>query len=149
MSNLLIVDEVIAETDVTRVSWYDSQKTIAVLEIKQQWRWEDAYPSVSKLNEIVMAQPHPVYTIYYYQMAKTPLFPKGVHLANLRKLVEINPPNEQLVIFIRSDKLLYNLIMIVSKTYGLRHIFQKYRFLNAWQDALAEIQKHQSAQHSL
>ncbi|MCU0480071.1 MAG: hypothetical protein MUE54_02535 [Anaerolineae bacterium] len=149
MSDSLIVDEVITETDVIRVSWYNPEKTIAILEIKKQWNWEDAYPSVAKLNEIVMSQPHPVYTIYYYRMAKAPLFPKGVNLPNLRKLVEFDPPNEQLVIFVRSDRLLYNLIMILSKTYGLRHIFQKYRFLNTWSDALAEIQKHQASQLSL
>lgn len=148
MADSLTVYEVVNETEVFRLSWYNSEKNIFVLEIKQQWRWEDAIISAKISNENVVSQaPNPVYTVYYYRMKTIPLIPKGLSLANMRKLIEIDLANEQLVIFVHFDSMLSSLVRVVSKAYTLRYVFQKYRFVNTFPDALAEIQKHQQSQN--
>lgn len=146
MANLLDVHEVLHETDIVRVSWLSDQRDIALMEIKKQWNWQTAIVAVEVINKAVMAQPHPVYTVYIYQMQNTPLFPTGVKLANLRRLIEIDPPNEQLVIFVRTDGLLRRFVYILSKTYGLRHVLKKYQFVDTWQQALEAIQRHRATQ---
>lgn len=146
MVNLLDVHEVLHETDIVRVSWLSDQRDIALMEIKKQWNWQEAIVAVEIINKAVMAQPHPVYTVYIYQMKNTPLFPTGVKLTNLRRLIEIDPPNEQLVIFVRTDGLLRRFVYILSKTYGLRHILKKYQFVDTWQQALEAIQRHRATQ---
>lgn len=144
--NLLDVYEVLFETDIVRISWLTETKDIIVMEIKGQWHWEVAITAVETINQHVLArQPDPVYTIYYYQMPKIPLFPRTVKLANLRRLIEIDPPNEQLVIFVRTDSLLQRFINILTKTYGLRHILQKYKFVPTWENAMTEIEKHRAS----
>lgn len=146
--NLLDVTEILHDSPITRVSWLSGDKDIIVMEIKQQWDWQEAITAVEIINKAVMAQPNPVYTVYIYQMRHTPLFPTGVKLGNLRRLIEIDPPNEQLVIFVRTDGLMRRFIGILSKTYGLRHILQKYHFVATWDEAQALINKHRAKQSS-
>lgn len=142
--NMLDVHEILRDTKISRVSWLSGDKDIIVMEIKQQWDWEEAIIAVETINHAVMAQPNPVYTVYIYQMRHTPLFPTGVKLGNLRRLIEIDPPNEQLVIFVRTDGLMRRFIGILSKTYGLRHILHKYHFVATWDEARAVIDKHRA-----
>lgn len=137
--------EVVSETDVYRIIWLNPEKSIIVFEIKMQWRLEDALVGVRLLNDTVMQAEHPVYTIYHYKIKGISFFPRGVGLSSLRRLVEIDPPNEQLVIFIRADGLIRNLIRVISKSYGLRHIFQKYHYVETWAEAISTIEKHQQA----
>lgn len=146
--NLLDVTEILHDSPITRVSWLSGDKDIIVMEIKQQWDWQEAITAVEIINKAVMAQPNPVYTVYIYQMRHTPLFPTGVKLGNLRRLIEIDPPNEQLVIFVRTDGLMRRFIGILSKTYGLRHILHKYHFVSNWDEAQALINKHRAKQSS-
>lgn len=148
MINLLNVYEVLHETNIVRVSWLSDQRDIALMEIKQQWNWQEAIVAVEIINKAVMAQSHPVYTVYIYQMKNTPLFPTDIKLTNLRRLIEIDPPNEQLVIFVRADGLLRRFVYILSKTYGLRYILKKYQFVDTWEQALALIQHHRATQNA-
>ncbi len=147
MAQLLTVDQVLQEGKCYRVSWYDTAHTIMLMEIFGPWTWEDAFASVPKINEWVAAETHPVYTVFYYHLTSTSLFPRGANgLTNIRKLVEIDPPNEQLVFFVRQDSLTRQFMNIVSKTYGFRHFLKKYRFLSSLDEALAQIEQHKAAQ---
>lgn len=142
---MLNVHEILRDTDISRVSWASADKGVIVMEIKQQWNWEEAIIAVETINTAVLTQqPHSVYTVYIYQMRHTPLFSTGVKLTNLRRLIEMDPPNEQLVIFVRTDGLMRRFIGILSKTYGLRHILKKYHFVATWEEAIATIDNHRA-----
>ncbi|MCS6835974.1 MAG: hypothetical protein NZ750_08155 [Anaerolineae bacterium] len=141
--HLLEVAEVLKESEVFRLSWFDAEKTIIVTEILKPWTWEDAFDVVPLLNRMVEQQPHDVYTTYYYHIRSIALLPKG-GMANLRRLLEIDPPNEKLVIFVRQDNLTRQLMSVVSKVYGLNKIMGKYRFVTSWQEAMAQIEAHKA-----
>jgi hypothetical protein len=137
--DFLNVHEVLQTSISYRLSWYDAEKTIIVLEVTGPWRWEEAFSVIPLLNRLVEAQPHPVYSLYYYRVVSASLLPKGAGLTNLRKLVEFDPPNEKLVIFIRQDTLTRNFMNLVSRVYGLRQVLQKYRFVSTWEEALHQV----------
>jgi hypothetical protein len=144
MSELLHVHEVLQTSPSYRLSWYNPQKTIIVLEITGPWTWDEAFRVIPLLNRMVEAQPHPVYSLYYYRVVSASLLPKGAGLTNLRKLVEFDPPNEKLVIFIRQDTLTRNFMSLVSRVYGLRQVLQKYRFVASWEEALRQVAADQA-----
>lgn len=145
MVTLLPVDEVLQEGHCFRLSWYTKDHSIILLEIFDAWTWDDAMRFIPNLNKLIEAQTHPVYSLYYYHVSHASLFPKGfAGTSNLRRLVEMDPPNEALVIFIRQDMLTRQFISIVTRTFRLNR--SKYRFVATLEDALALVEKHISNQ---
>ncbi len=146
MTQLLTVDQVLQEEKSYRVSWYDAAHTIMLMEIFGPWTWEEAFNAIPKFNNWIVAEGHPVYTIYHYYNANASFFPKGIGgLGNLRKLLEIDAPNEQLIFFVKPDSVTGRLISIVTTAYGFSHVMKKYRFVNAFDEALAQIEQHKQA----
>jgi len=140
MSTPLAVSEVLKASDNLRLSWFDPHKSIIVVEIFGPWTWENAFEFVPLMNHIVERQPNNVYTVYYYQTRSTTLLPKGSGLTNLHRLVEINPPNEKLVFFVRQDSLTRQFMSMVGKVYGMADMLRKYRFVATWQEAMQIIE---------
>ncbi|MDX2077985.1 MAG: hypothetical protein SFZ02_16265 [bacterium] len=138
--------ELLREGKNYRIGWLDAGRKIAVLEILGPWKWDEALDIIPFLNEQVASVGHPVYTIYEYNGKHMAFLPRGGGILNIRRLVEIDPPNEQLVIFIKQDSLTLNFVNIVFKVYGLRQIVQKYRFVATWEEAMAQIEQHRAGQ---
>ncbi|MCS6835992.1 MAG: hypothetical protein NZ750_08250 [Anaerolineae bacterium] len=137
---MLEVAEVLKQSEVFRLSWFDQEKTIIVLEIFRPWTWEDAFASVPLLNQTVEQQPHAVYSVYHYYVKSSALLPHGSNLTKLRRLLELDPPNERLVFFVRQDVLTTRLMNALSSAYGLSQLMKKYRFVMSWQEALEQIE---------
>ncbi|HRF97675.1 MAG TPA: hypothetical protein PLZ51_20855, partial [Aggregatilineales bacterium] len=87
---------------------------------------------------------HSIYTIFEYITDQSTLLPKGTNILNIRHLVEFDPPNEQLVIFIREDSLTRSLLTILAKVYSMNQLINKYRFVHTWDEAMAQIEAHKT-----
>lgn len=146
MVHLLTVDQVLQEGNSYRLSWHNPERTLMLMEIFSAWTWEEAFASVPKLNQLIEAEEHPVYTAYYYHSSDVSFFPTGASsLANLRKIMELDPPNEMLVFFVRQDSLTRQFMNIVTKTYGFRQVLKKYRFVRSFDEVLAQMHEHASS----
>jgi len=140
MSSLLEVSEVLNDYGKFRVSWFDADRTIIVLEISSAWTWEEAFEILPLMAQHIERQPHGVYTVFYYHVSSANLLPRGSALTNLRRLVEMSPPNERMVLYVRQDTLTRQLITLLSKVYGLASILRKHHFVATWEEALQRIE---------
>lgn len=132
----LEVAEVLKQSDVFRLSWFDVSKTIIVLEIFKAWTWDDAFDVVPLLGQMIQSQAHDVYSVYYYHIRKSSLLPRD-GLANLQQLVNLSPPNEKLVFFIHQDTLTAHFVTMLGRVY---RFVRKYRFVTSLDEAMSQIE---------
>lgn len=131
----------IGTTSATRIYWYDETKTILIHDALKHWAWEDAYESLSIVNQTIRAHEKPMYTIHWLHPASAAM-PKGSSLANLRRLMMEDPPNEQLVIILGASMMVETFIKTISKAYKMMGLLPKYRYVKTLPDALAIIEEH-------
>ncbi|HRF95909.1 MAG TPA: hypothetical protein PLZ51_11970, partial [Aggregatilineales bacterium] len=146
MADMRPLYELLREDKNYRIGWFDAGRTIAVLEIRGPWIWDEAFDIIPYLNKQVASVGHPVYTIYEYNSKSMAFLPRGGSILNIRRLVEIDPPNEQLVVFVKHDSLTRSFVNIIFKVYGLRQIVHKYRFVATWEEAMTQIDQHRASQ---
>ncbi len=132
----------IADNDVFTIRWQDDAHTVLLCEIKKRWSWESAHDAVKLMNDECGTVPHGVYTVYHY-LDNIPLLPKGGSaIANIRQLMAVESPNDELYLFVGRNLFLSQLINIASKTYGLREVVARFRFVNTLEEALTIIDEH-------
>lgn len=132
----------IADNDVFTIRWQDDEHTVLLCEIKKRWSWESAHDSVTLMNDECGKVTHGVYTVYHY-LDNIPLLPKGGSaIANIRQLMAVESPNDELYLFVGRNLFLSQLINIASKTYGLRDVVARFRFVNTIEEALTLIEQH-------
>lgn len=127
-----------------QTSWLDDDRTIIRLDVSGKWSWQEAVEVVMRMNEVVAATPHDLYTII--QFRNRSFLPEAGSIGPLRRLIEINNPNEQLIILVNAGDFITKLSALISKTYGLMAIFGKFRFAHTLDEALAMIANHKQEQ---
>lgn len=134
--------QIIKELNGLRLGWYDDDQTILMLEVSNYWTWTEAEILVSTINETILATEKKIYTIYLFSPEYN-VVPRGKGgFGSLRRMMRVDPPNEQLLILVGSNLFLKRLIEIVSEI-GLRAAFDKYRFVVSLDEAIAAIAEHQ------
>ncbi|MCU0513545.1 MAG: hypothetical protein MUE40_13370 [Anaerolineae bacterium] len=146
MITFLKVHEVLQQGPSYRLSWYNAEHTMIVLEIFDRWTWDEALVAVPLLNRLIEEAGQPVYSLYYYRVSHLSLFPRGTGLSNLRRILELDPRNEKLVFFIHQDAITRQFITLLSRVYGLRQMLHKYRFVDTWEEALHQIDADRAPQ---
>lgn len=136
---------ILSETARYTIRWYDDAQTILYLEILQPWTWEDAHHAIGVVNDTVRQTPHDVYTVYHFG-PHVPMLPKGPAFANLRSLMSVDLPNEQMLVFIGGSMILKRFMDIVSKVYGIRQAVTKFHFVTRLEEALALVSAHKAQQ---
>lgn len=131
----------IGTTATTHIYWYDETKSILIHEVLNHWTWTDAHESISIVNNTIRAHQEPVYTIHKFHPTSS-VMPTGSLLANLRRLMMDDPPNEQLVIVVGASTMVETFIKTVSQAYGLFGIVPKYRYVKTLPEALRLIEKY-------
>lgn len=124
------------------ISWYDAEKTILLCAIVERWSWEEAMAVIDQLNAWCSTVNHGVYTIYHFQRNAT-LLPQGkTAIADVRKLINTEHPNDQLIIFVGASSLVTTLVNIAGQVYGMRQIVARFRFVSSFEEALRVIAQH-------
>lgn len=129
-----------------RIGWYDPEQTILVLQVLDRWTWEDAVHSiVDVLNPLIVAKaPQPVYTIITHDRVAR-FAPKGGNaIAALRRILQTDPPNEVLAVFVRQTDVIRSFMNAIVRVYRLANKDAKHRFVNSFEEALAEIAAHKA-----
>jgi hypothetical protein len=124
------------------VRWYDAEHTILVVDILERWTWDDAYEVINCLTAALEASERDVYTIFHFTRRGL-MMPRSYALPNIRKFL-VESPNEKLIIFINSGGLLKSLLEILHRTFDVKVIFNKFRFVASMEAALAAIAEHKS-----
>ncbi|MDW8298475.1 MAG: hypothetical protein RML95_03970 [Anaerolineae bacterium] len=129
-----------------RIGWYDPEQTILVLQVLDRWTWEDAvYSIVRVLNPIIVAKaPQPVYTIITHDRYARFLPKGGNALAALRQILQTDPPNEVLAVFVRQSDVIRSFLGVIIRVYKFANKDAKYRFVESFEQALAEVAAHKA-----
>lgn len=129
---------VIAETSHYKLYWYDNEKTILIGEVRAGWTWTAAYDGIELMNEALgkRASEIDVYSIIHLQSGAQMLPKSGSIITNLRNLLRNDPHHEKLTIYVVQSSLLYNMIQIAGKLYGLRRTIDRYHFVTTLDEAL-------------
>jgi hypothetical protein len=126
------------------ISWYDAEKTILLCEVKERWSWDEAHALISEMNQWCSTVKHGVYSLFHFQRNAS-LLPQGkTAISNMRKLISIEHPNDQLLIFIGASTLVATLANIAGQVYGMRKIMARVRFISALDEALNVIEQHKN-----
>lgn len=132
---------ILLETKNYLIYWQDAEHTILVLDVKGGWDWEQAFAALTHFNQTLYDTPHPTYSLLMFREG-TSVVPSGLTLPNVRDLMAMHPPLEQLVILVNPGTFIQSMIQTASRTFGLRAIFGRYRFVNTLAEALQLIQTH-------
>lgn len=133
----------IKATDRYTIRWYDDARTILLVHVQKPWKWEDAHEGIGVVNDTIRATAHNVYTVYYFEK-QVPMVPKGPAFANLRSIMAVDLPNEQLLIFVGGSMILKRFIDIVGKVYGIGQAVSKFKFVSTLDEAAALIAAHKA-----
>jgi hypothetical protein len=135
----------IAELSASRIYWHDSDHTILVHEALGRWNWHEAHESLRIVNDTLWASTQGVCTIHFLKSFTT--LPTGNALANLRRLMMIDPPNEQLVIIVGASSVMSVFLKTVLRAYQLTGSISKYHYVETFSDALRVIEQHRQITH--
>lgn len=129
-------------TETFVVRWYDSEKTILLLEILGRWNWDDAYRAINTLNQVVISVNHDVYTIIHFTKRGL-MMPQSYALPNLRKFM-VDAPNERMIILVNSEGLMKVLLEALHRTFDFSGVFHKFRYMGSLNQALETIARHKA-----
>src|SRR5690242_15372635 len=111
------------------ISWYDSEKTILLCSVTERWSWAEAGTVITEMNDWCSTVQHGVYSIFHFQH-NAALLPQGrTAISDVRKLMNDNHPNDELVIFVGVSSLVATLVNIAGQVYELRNITGRVRFI--------------------
>ncbi|MBZ0287377.1 MAG: hypothetical protein K8I30_07170 [Anaerolineae bacterium] len=126
------------------LSWYDPEKTILLCEVKERWSWDEALAVINQMNDWCSTVQHGVYSVYHFQR-NAALLPQGkTAIADVRRLINTEHPNDQLILFVGASSLVTTLVNIAGQVYGMRKIVSRFRFVQTMDEALAAIAQHKS-----
>ncbi len=131
------------ETDNFLIYWHDAGRTILVLEVLGGWDWTQAFAALTHFNQTLYDTPYPTYSLLLFRSG-TSAVPTGLTLPNVRDLMAMNPPLEQLVLLVGAGGFIQSMAQTVSRMYGLRAIFGRYRFVETIEEALKVVQAHKA-----
>lgn len=134
-------------TQTTRISWYDEERTVLLCEVFKRWTWDEAHKVIKELNDVWCSSVnHGVYTVYVFGPSAALLPYGGSAIPNIRRLINTEHPNDQLIIFANAGALVTRLINIAAQVYGLRSVVSKFRFVPTLDAALREVEMHKMGQ---
>lgn len=126
------------------ISWYDPEKTILICEVVERWSWDESYEVILKMNEWLSTVQHGVYSVFHFQRNAS-LLPQGkTAIADMRKLMNTEHPNDQLIILVGASSLVTTLVNMAGQVYGMRKILSRFRFVQSFDEALRAVEKHKS-----
>jgi hypothetical protein len=130
-------------TPVYRIYWVNEQQTILCLEARNPWSWQDALDALNISNDILQEIPPEVdtFTIIHFLQGVS-FIPDGRAATRLHELLLADTEFEKLVIFVGSEGLLFDMLKIVSRVYGLQRLFTRFRFVRSFTDALSLIDSY-------
>jgi hypothetical protein len=137
------VYEVLKQKKSYSMGWFDENRTIMLVQIFGPWDFDETLAGVAYMSEVIKSVGHPVYAVFEYTTEYATLIPKEVSIFNMRQLIEYDPPNGQLAIFIRQDAITHTFLTVLHSVVALRRITNKYRFVHTWDEAMMLIEQHE------
>jgi hypothetical protein len=137
--------EILFESPIYRISWYDDQRQILMMEILQKWTWADAHEGVGRTNDIARTATQDICTILYFHGNLGMLPRSGNGIPTLRQLAADDPPREKLVVIINQNAFLEVFLRTVGTAYQMAQITNKYRYAKTLDKALQIIEAFQAS----
>jgi hypothetical protein len=124
------------------ISWYDAEQTILLCDVTERWSWQETHAIIQQMNDWVSTVQHGVYTIFHLQHKAT-LLPQGrIAMSDVRRIIDTQHPNDELIFFIGASTLVTSLVNIAGQVYKMRDIISQFRFVYSMEEALTEIAQH-------
>jgi hypothetical protein len=128
-----------------RCYWHDeNKKQVLVFEALSRWTWEDAVEIVELQGTQMQTVPHKVHTIFQFER-NVNWMPQGSAFSNLKRLMGMVHPNEDLIIFVGKNLLLEIFIRAVGNVYKFANHMNRYHFVHTMEEALALIDARNAA----
>lgn len=122
------------------IYWHDDAKTILVMEARGDWTWDEARAFIEAQIEWMAQVDHRVHTVFVLNVSS--LLPHGNLLLNLRQLIELQHPNEDLVVFTGNNQLMRTLIGALNRAAQIGSITTRYRYADTLEDGLREVERY-------
>lgn len=135
----------IADLPTSCIYWYDAEHTILVHEVTGRWTWDEAHVSLKIVNDTLFGSAQAICTIHYLHQQTR--LPSGNALANLRRMMAADPPNEELVIIVGASSMLSTFLKTVLRAYRMTGSISKYHYVETLSDALHVIEEHRRIAH--
>jgi len=133
------------ENDLYKIYWYDEKQSILIVEIYRRWTWQDAHEIVALGNDILARVTHEKYLICHFsdEASRLPSDHRQA-MTSIRRLIQIDPGEEEFCVFVGSFKVLKRLITVTGEIYSLLKVTQKYHFAEDMSSAFARINQHKA-----
>ena len=130
------------------ISWYDAEQTILLCDVTERWSWEETHAIIKQMNDWVSTVQHGVYTIFHFQR-NAAMLPQGrTAMSDVRRIMDTQHPNDELIFFIGASALVTSLVNIAGQVYKMRDIISRFRFVYSMEEALTEIAQHKAEKSS-
>lgn len=126
--------------------WYDSEKTILVLDLYARWTWSDVNKAIKQANVVTAEQTkhNRVYAIGTIS-ASGSIVPKNVNgISQILELIRNDPAHEEFMIYVMKHGLLRQLINLTIDMYQQVVGDKRYLFADTMEEALQIIHEHKS-----
>lgn len=124
------------------IHWHDAEHRILIAQITAPITWGEIYEATCFIDEVILAQPHPVYTVYLFKIGFLAI-PAHNMLSTIGDMLQMDNPNEALIIFVNSSAL-QSLIRMASLGQRTLPILKKHRYTTSLDEALAIIAEHRA-----
>lgn len=134
----------IAQYPNMKLYWYDDDRTVLVGQAEPGWEWEYAHKAMKSLNDTisVWSQTKPIYVILYFA-PNAYHFPKaGSALQHMRQILDEDPSEEILTVFVAEGNMVGNIIRLASRMYRIADNQSKFRYVTTFERALDVIKEH-------
>ena len=123
------------------VRWYDSKKTIILLEITRMWTWDDANQWVKAVRQMTQSVNHQVYVVFHFATDAAAVMPKSCSVfPNLKYMMQSTLPQQNMILMVNSNKLMRGFMNILSTAYDLKVLFNRYHFVDTLEQALEKVE---------
>ncbi|GAB4515954.1 MAG: hypothetical protein OHK0046_20260 [Anaerolineae bacterium] len=120
--------------------WHD--ETILVVEVRDQWTWDDVTLWTQALKRMIRSVEHPVYVVIHFMNDAAAVMPRSTSVFSNLKYMMLSAalPQERMVVMVNPNKLMRGFMSILARAYDLQRVFDKYTFTATFDEALVRIQ---------
>ncbi|MCA9914665.1 MAG: hypothetical protein KC496_15035 [Anaerolineae bacterium] len=122
-----------------KLSWYDEEQTILLVEVFAAWKWEEAVAGTELVSQVVRNHHLQPYVIYQFSSAGV-IIPKSLAITNITKLIRDTLSYDGTVVFVNPNPLLKSFIDLSGLTTRVKIKFELH-IVPALEDALQLVEE--------
>ncbi|GEM_PF-2275833 len=121
------------------ISWFGDTQRIMLMEMRENWTWQEFYPVFTQQREMIakVSHPHPVHTII--DMRDAHLHIPTNTIANMRNMAGNQVENSGVKVIVTSSRLVHVMFETIRRIlpHKRKAMFEKYyTIVHTWDEAI-------------